>query len=270
MKPVIPAFLLCVYLSLSAWAQEAREPLFTAPDGTRIHYDRTGNGPAVVLIHGFIVTGESWKRAPVTQRLIEAGHTVVTLDLRGNGRSDKPRQLAAYQQDAEVTDVMALMKHLGFRQYDVVGYSRGAILAARLLAVSPRRRIRRAMLGGMGIGFTNPLWHRRWDFYEALNRPGSHPELAPAIAYALKTGADTVALKHMQQAQPVTSRRALGRIRQPVLVISGENDTDNGPAHELAESLPNATLRQVPGTHNTAMFTPEFASEVVDFLRLTP
>jgi pimeloyl-ACP methyl ester carboxylesterase len=78
------------------------------------------------------------------------------------------------ESDAELKDMAALMQHLGYRQYDVVGYSRGAILAARLLAVSTRKRVRRAVLGGMGIGFADPKWFRRWHFYESLDRPGSH------------------------------------------------------------------------------------------------
>ena len=254
-------------VSTVTFAQADREPLFTAKDGTQLHYDVLGTGPAVVLIHGFIVNGESWKRSPLRQMLADSGYAVVTLDLRGNGRSDRPQQAAAYEKDAEVSDVMALMKHLGFATYDVVGYSRGAIIAARLLAVAPKNVVRRAVLGGMGIGFTDPNWIRRRNFYEALARPGSHPDLVPAVDYALKSGADTVALKYMQQHQPVTSRAELMAIKQPVLVISGDKDEDNGQASELAAAFPNATLATVPGTHNTTMSTPEFAKRVAAFLR---
>lgn len=254
-------------ISLTALAQADRNPLFMAKDGTKLHYDVLGKGPAVVLIHGFIVNGESWKRSPLRQMLADSGYTVVTLDLRGNGRSDRPQQAAAYEKDQEVSDVMGLMKHLGFATYDVVGYSRGAILAAKLLAMAPKKQVRRAVLGGMGIGFTDPNWVRRRHFYEALARPGSHPDLQPAIDYALKSGADTVALKHMQQFQPVTSRAELRSIKQPILVISGDKDEDNGQASDLAAAFPNATLATVPGTHNTTMATPEFARRITDFLR---
>ncbi|WP_375445533.1 alpha/beta fold hydrolase [uncultured Fibrella sp.] len=258
------AFLLLTTVSL---AQSDRDPLFTSTDGTKIHYDKIGSGPAVVLIHGFIGNGESWKRSPLRAMLADSGFTVITLDLRGNGRSDRPHEAAAYEKDKEVYDVMALMKHLSFAQYDVVGYSRGSIIAAKLLAVTPTQQVRRAVLGGMGLDFSDPNWIRRRNFYEALARPGSHPDLQSAVDYAIKSGADTVALKWMQRYQPVTLPGELKRIKQPVLVISGDKDEDNGKAGDLAATLPNATLATVPGTHNTTMGTAEFAKQVVSFLK---
>ncbi|MEZ0538731.1 alpha/beta fold hydrolase [Fibrella arboris] len=254
-------------LTITALAQTTREPLFTTADGVNIHYDQIGSGPAVVLIHGFIGNGESWKRTALRTMLADSGYTVVTLDLRGNGRSDKPHQAAAYEKDKEVYDVIALMKHLGFVNYDVVGYSRGSIIAAKLLAVAPKNQVRRAVLGGMGLDFSDPNWIRRRNFYEALAKPGSHPDLQPAVDYAVKSGADTTALKFMQQFQPVTVPAELKRIKQPVLVIAGDQDEDNGRAADLAKVLPKATLATVPGTHNTTMGTPAFARKVVAFLR---
>ena len=134
MKPLLFVSFL---LSVSTFAQTTRDPLFTSFDGTRIHYDVLGEGKPVVLLHGFITNGESWKRAPVRQALADAGFRVVTLDLRGNGRSDKPHTAEAYRDNAELKDVMALMKHLKLTNYDVVGYSRGAILTAKL--ITPKR-----------------------------------------------------------------------------------------------------------------------------------
>lgn len=266
MKTIVYLFTFLLFVTASL-AQSDREPLFTTADGTKIHYDKIGTGPPVVLIHGFIGNGESWKRTALRQMLADSGYTVVTLDLRGNGRSDRPHAVAAYEKDVEVYDVIALMKHLGFAQYDVVGYSRGAIIAAKLLSVAPANQVRRAVLGGMGMGFTDPNWDRRRNFYEALARPGSHPDLQPAVEYAIKSGADTVALKYMQQFQPVTLPSELKRIKQPVLVISGDQDEDNGKAADLAAALPNATLATVPGTHGSTLGTAAFAQKVVAFLK---
>lgn len=251
----------------SAVAQATREPLFKSFDGTQIHYDMIGQGRAVVLLHGFMNTGEGWKKTPVYQALVDAGYKVITLDLRGNGQSDKPHQLSAYQNDAEVKDIMGLMEQLFISSYDVVGYSRGAIVAARLLALDTRKQIGKGVLGGIGLDFSNPNWPRRKAFYEAFASPGSHPELQAMVANAVKAGADTVALKYQQQAQPCTLPVELAAIKLPVLVISGEDDDDNGSASELAEILPNATREVVPGTHNTARNTPEFAEKILGFLR---
>ena len=248
-----------------ARAQTSREPLFTSFDGTKIHYEVLGEGKPVVLLHGFITNGESWKRAPVRQGLADAGFKVVTLDLRGNGRSDKPHTAEAYRDGAELKDVMALMKHLNLTNYDVVGYSRGAILTAKLLTMDTR--VRRAVMGGMSADFTDPNWIRRKNFYEALTKPGSHPELQPAVDYAKKSGADTVALARMQEFQPTVSRAELGKLRVPLLVVNGDQDLDNGNPKDLADAVPGARLVMVPGTHGGAMSTPEFAKAIVAFLR---
>ena len=258
-------FVCCLLVSGISYAQTTREPLFKSFDGTQIHYDILGEGKPVVLLHGFITNGESWKRAPVRQALADAGFKVVTLDLRGNGRSDKPHTAEAYRNNAELKDVMALMKHLGLTTYDVVGYSRGAILTAELMTTD--KQVRRAVMGGMSADFTDPNWIRRKNFHEALTKPGSHPELQAAVDNAKKSGADTVALARMQEFQPSTSRAKLAKIRIPLLVINGEQDLDNGNPKELADAVPGARLVMVPGTHGGAMVTPEFAKAVVDFLK---
>lgn len=246
-------------------AQTTREPLFTSFDGTKIHYDVLGEGKPVVLLHGFIGNGESWKRAPVRQALADAGFKVVTLDLRGNGRSDKPHTAEAYRDGAELKDVMALMRSLNLTNYDVVGYSRGAILTAKLLTMD--KQVHRAVMGGMSADFTDPNWYRRKNFFEALTKPGSHPELQGAVDYAKKVGADTVALARMQEFQPTVSRAELGKLRVPLLVVNGDQDTDNGNPQELVDAVPGSRLVIVPGTHGGAMGTPEFAKAVVGFLK---
>lgn len=257
--------LIAVFQACLVSAQSDRAPLFTSFDGTQIHYDTLGQGRPVVLLHGFITNGDSWKRAAVRQQLADAGFKVVTLDLRGNGRSDRPHEAAAYRNDAELKDVMALMKHLGLSNYDVVGYSRGAILTARLLTLD--KQVRRAVMGGMSADFTQPDWYRRKNFYEVLTKPGSHPELQSAVDYAKKSGADTVVLARLQEFQPQTTMAELRQVRVPVLVVNGDKDHDNGDPQTLVDAIPGAKLAIVPGDHGGAMRTPEFAQAVVAFLK---
>ena len=263
MKPFL--FVSLLFLSGLAYAQTVREPLFTSFDGTKIHYDVLGEGKPVVLLHGFISTSDSWKRASVRQALVDAGFKVVMLDLRGNGLSDKPHTAEAYRDNAELKDVIALMKHLGLKNYDVVGYSRGAILTAKLLTMD--KQVRRAVMGGISVDFSDPNWYRRKNFHEALTKPGSHPELQSAIDYAKKSGADTVVLARLQEFQPVTTRAELGKIKVPVLVVNGDNDKDNGDPQTLIDAIPGSRLVIVPGDHGGAMRTPEFANAVVAFLK---
>lgn len=240
---------------------------FRSFDGTNIHYAVEGRGKPVVLIHGFINNSNSWKQSPLYKDLQKAGFQVITLDLRGNGKSDRPHELAAYEHDAEAKDVMAMAKLLGLKDYAVVGYSRGSIIAARLLVLD--KRVSSGVLGGMGTGFTDPNWPRRVAFYKAFKGEGEIPEEAKgAVNYAKTSGADLVALAQMQGAQPSTSPQELSRVRKPVLVISGDQDSDNGSSEELTKMLGNGTSESVPGgNHNNTTKLVAFSTKVVAFLK---
>ncbi len=255
-----------VLFTIPAFGQTAREPLFTSFDGTKIHYEVRGSGRPVVLVHGFMGSSAAWKTAPLVDSLLKAGFQVVTLDTRGNGQSDHPHTPEAYEADAEARDIVGLMAHLKANQYDILGYSRGAILTARVLVLDPH--VRRGILGGMGADFTNPAWPRRIAFYEAFagNRYET-PEIRSVVERAKANGADTLALAYQQRSQPSTSPGELGKVRVPVLVICGDQDADNGRAGELAKLLPKATLQTVPGTHGSTSRTPAFAGAVVVFLK---
>lgn len=237
---------------------------FTAADGIKIHYDVKGEGKAVVLVHGFIVDGESWKRTALYNDLVTNGFKVITLDQRGNGKSDKPHTAEAYANDAEARDIMGLISFLKIKSYDVVGYSRGAIITARLLVLD--KRVDHAVLGGMGDDFTNPEWPRRIMFYKALSGEPVK-ELEAVVKRIQDTGLDQQALALMQKEQPSTSKEALGKIKKPVLVLCGDKDSDNGSAGKLAALIPKATFHTVPGDHGGASSTKEFSSEVLNFFK---
>ena len=257
--------LLTCVLGYTRHAQTTREPLYTSFDGTKIHYDVLGSGKPVVLLHGFINTGETWKRMPVRQMLADAGYQVITLDMRGNGQSDKPHTAAAYANDAEAKDVIGLMDFLGLANYDVVGYSRGSIITARMLVLDPQ--VRKAVMGGMGTDFTNPDWPRRIAFAELFQgKTHLHPEFAGALNYAKSIGADTVALGFLQQMQPYTPVKALKKVKKPVLVIAGDKDEDNGSAKQLAGLLRQSSFVTVAGDHNNTMRSEEFAKAIINFL----
>jgi pimeloyl-ACP methyl ester carboxylesterase len=236
---------------------------FASFDGTKVYYEVYGKGQPVLLVHGFIVNSSSWKRTALFDSLIKGGFQVILIDLRGNGKSDKPHDSTAYDHDAEAKDIIRLISLLKIKSYDVVGYSRGSIITARLLVLD--KRVRKAVLGGMGADFTNPNWPRRIKFYHAL-RGDSVPELQGMVDYVHKQHLDQEALAFMQRSQPSTSPEALGKVKQPVLVISGSEDHENGSAEDLAKLLPHSILAHVPGDHNHASATAELAQKVIAFL----
>jgi len=237
---------------------------FKSFDGTKIYYEVKGEGETVLLVHGFIVNGQSWKRTELYKDLLMAGYKVIILDQRGNGFSDKPHDSTAYDNDAEAKDIMALMKLLKIKKYSAVGYSRGSIIVSRLLVLD--KKIKKGVMGGMGAEFTNPEWPRRIMFYKALSGEPV-PELASMVENVKKQGLDQQALAYLQRSQPSTSKEELGKMKQPVLVICGDKDSDNGSAKELADLFKHPTYKITPGDHGSASRTKEFSTEVISFLK---
>ncbi|MFT4156160.1 alpha/beta fold hydrolase [Parafilimonas sp.] len=250
--------------SLQAQAKAVDSGYFKSFDHTKIYYEVRGNGFPVLLIHGFIVNSNSWRQAALYDSLVAAGNKVILVDLRGNGRSDKPHTDAAYHNDAEAKDLMLLLKHLHIKEYDAVGYSRGSIITARLLALD--KNVHKAVIGGMGSDFTNPNWPRRIQFYHALAFD-TVASLHAMVQNVQKAGLDQQALALLQKYQPSTSKEILSKIKTPVLVIHGDSDIDSGNADELASFFPNAATAVTPGDHNHAASTPEFAAAVMAFLK---
>ncbi|TFV76794.1 alpha/beta hydrolase [Blastococcus sp. CT_GayMR19] len=102
-----------------------------------VHAAVGGDGPPVLLLHGFPQTHVMWHRvAPALAR----SHTVVAADLRGYGDSSRPpagADHAGYSFRAMAADQHALMTALGHERYAVVGHDRGARVAHRLALDEP-------------------------------------------------------------------------------------------------------------------------------------
>ena len=237
---------------------------FRSFDGTRIHYETRGTGPAVVLIHGFTANAETWKTTKLYDDLLGAGFQVITLDLRGNGLSDKPQTAEFYAHDAEAKDVLGLVRHLKLRHYIAIGYSRGSIIAARLLILD--KRITKAVLGGMGDAFTDPNWPRRLQVYRVL-MGGSDPELSWLIKRVDEMGLDHHMQAYIQLNQPSATPRELSTINKPVLIICGDKDESDGSPIALAHLIPDARYVSVPGDHAQAWFSQELSSGIISFLK---
>ncbi len=257
-------FLLPLFVVAQPDSLPAGGHFFTAKDSTPIYYEVHGRGRPVILVHGFMNTCENWKKKRLVDTLLKSGYEVVLIDLRGNGRSGKPHTAGAYAHDAEAKDIMQLISLLQLPSYDVVGYSRGSIITARLLVLD--KQVHKAVLGGMGEQFTNPEWPRRIAFYHAL-AADTVAELHAMVDNAKKAGLDIQALAYQQKEQPSTSAKALAGVRIPVAVVCGDKDSANGKGATLAAMIPGAKFMHVPGEHNTAWQTKEFADSVINFLK---
>ncbi len=121
-------------------------------DGLRMHCLHAGEGPLLVLLHGWPQTGYCWRHliGPLS-----AGYTVVAPDLRGYGRTDKPS--GGFDKRAMAQDIRGLMRTLGFQTATVIGHDRGARVAHRWGLDHPEEVERLAV---MDIIPTREMWRR--------------------------------------------------------------------------------------------------------------
>ncbi|BAU55956.1 alpha/beta fold hydrolase [Mucilaginibacter gotjawali] len=265
MKKYTPVFILLLCLSSGLFAQPKDEGhYFTSFDSTKIYYEVKGDGYPVLLIHGFSGNGQGLKTCVFYDDLLKAGYKVILIDQRGNGRSDKPHNESAYANDAEAKDITGLVTCLHIKQYDVVGYSRGSIIASRLLVLD--KRLHKAIMGGMGDAYTNPEWPRRVHAYRALMGDTSLHDVDDMVKYIHSQHFDELALALQQKYQPSTSPAELSKVKIPVLIIRGTEDKENGSETGLNKLIPGSALTYVPGNHNTAIHTREFSYAVIKFL----
>lgn len=105
--------------------------------GHRMAWVEQGEGPVVVMVHGFPESWYSWRHQ--LQPLAEAGYRAVAIDVRGYGRSARPAPVEAYAMTSLVGDVMAVLDALGADTGVVVGHDWGAPIAWNSALLRPDR-----------------------------------------------------------------------------------------------------------------------------------
>ncbi len=227
----------------------------------------------MMLHHGFAAdTGLNWVAPGVVAALVAAGRSVLSVDARGHGKSDKPHDPAQYGEQRMARDLIEVFDHLGLERVDLAGYSMGAIVS--LVTASLDQRIRRMVIGGIGGAVVERAsGETRFDgrgLAAAMRADDpstiTHPMARAFRAFAESTGADRFALA--AQAETVGRRQAIdaGAITATSLVLVGDRDELAARPEVLAAALGGAELRIVPGDHLGAVGAPEFAPAIVEFL----
>ncbi len=102
-------------------------------NGIRMHYVIQGEGPLIVLLHGFPEFWYSWRHQ--IPFLAQLGYTVIAPDLRGYNDSDKPR--SGYHVANLVRDILGLIRALGYQKATIVGHDWGGVLAWSFAQIYP-------------------------------------------------------------------------------------------------------------------------------------
>lgn len=232
-----------------ATAAQPIEDRYFRSDGVRLRYIDEGQGDAVVLVHGRVGGLQSFIDGGLVANLAK-DHRVLALDLRGHGKSDKPRDPAAYP--GQLTrDIARLLDHLGIRRAHMVGYSLGGALVAKLLTERPDRVVTATIGASPG--------HRlsRWKT-EARRNIGD--DTSGFEVYYRGGHRDTYFTDEQFAVTQV-----------PVLGIVGSEDGSLAGMRELQALLPGMTLVVIDGATHTgprnAPGRPEFAQAIRAFIR---
>lgn len=257
-------------LDLSDEANDGRTKTFNS-DGIEIAFIDRGKGGPVLLIHGFASNmTDNWVDSNWVERLNKAGYRVIAYDNRGHGMSEKSYDKAFYGTEKMAEDAWRLLNHLQIERANIIGYSMGALIAARLTIRHPDR-VRHAIFGGYGINMVNGVTTEAL-IVEAMEAE-SIDELTNELARTLRTTADRTrsnrralaACAHV--AAETIPREDLVRINVPVLVAVGTADTISGSAEELAKLMSGAQYLNIPERgHIEAVSDPVFKEGVLEFL----
>ena len=170
-------------------------------DGTRIAYEVAGTGPVVLLLHGGGQTRHVWREAGYISRMA-SDFTVVAIDLRGNGDSDRPADASAYRIDRLVEDILAVADAVAAPRFALWGFSYGANIGRYVAA----RTERVSAMVYIGIPF-GPAADAR--FRKAID--DMRAKWTPIIAAHSAGRLDTTSL-------PEPDRRAWERGNMPVTI----------------------------------------------------
>jgi non-heme chloroperoxidase len=249
-------------------------PYVATKDGTDLFYRSWGEGPAVVLTHGWALSSELWQ--PVMLKLARAGFRCVAYDRRGHGRSDDPGR--GYDFDTLADDLGAVLDALDLKDAILVGHSMGNGEIARYLTRHGDGRVARVVMVAPALpfalktpanpeGWTDPATIEGW---RALWATGFAEWLAPAAiaAYGPEASPDRVqqTIHVMLQASlravietnvsgvETDFRDDLGQIRAPVLVLHGDADQScplDATGRKVADLVPDGRLKVYPGAKHT-------------------
>ena len=251
--------------------------------GHRLAYTTYGEGPRVtVLVHGLLLSQRM--HAPLARALAGRGNRVVTLDLLGHGRSDRPPDMWRYSMSTFGAEVIALLDHLDVDEAVVLGTSLGANTALEAASLAPERLrgmviempvLDNALLG-CALAFT-PLMLALTVGEPAMRLLSRAARLVPRLPWLLDVGLDTVR-QDPKPSAAVLQGLFFGRVaphrserrtfETPALVIGHQHDLVHpfSDAGMLAEELPNGRLLRASSILELRLAPERLTNEIAEFL----
>ena len=252
-------------------------------EGVRIYYEIEGDGPDLILIHGFASNIENnWKQNNWVKTLKDH-YRLILIDNRGHGKSDKLKEASQYGIKM-VEDVIKLMDHLSIEKANVFGYSMGSRITLNLVLRYPNR-IKCAILGGYGLPSGKTNSHLMYQPIIDALLSESLDQVKNLIGkefrrFAESTGADLKALaavmiNYVENPEVMLTsakkmKKELKKIKIPILTVVGSNDILIENKTQLADLIPKACHIQIQGRdhltvvpdHRFHMFVKSFLNDI--------
>jgi pimeloyl-ACP methyl ester carboxylesterase len=244
-------------------------PIVTSKDGTKIAYDKTGHGPAVIHVAGAMGTRSFG--FPDHARLLASHFTVYTYDRRGRGESTDTRAFAV---EREVEDIEALINEAGDSAY-LYGISSGAclVLEAANTLESKVKKLAVYEAPYNSDPDDKPIWH---DYYTKLNKLVAVNKCGDAVVHFMKfvgvpdhvieemrtqpmwAGLEALAPTLLYDAAAMGGETRLvpvervAKVAAPTLIMDGEKSLKRYPfmrttADALAQAMPTASRCTLKG-----------------------
>ncbi|MCA1458167.1 alpha/beta fold hydrolase [Bradyrhizobium sp. BRP22] len=243
-------------------------------DGVEIHYEVHGDGPPLLLTHGYSSTSAMWQGqiAALSKR-----HRLVLWDMRGHGQSDYPSDPAVYSEALTVADMAALLDAIGADQAIVGGLSLGGYMSLAFYRAHPER-VRALLIIDTGPGFkkddARDAWNKRaYDTAEKFEREGL--DLLKSFSRERSTVTHRDASGLARAARGMLTQRdarvieSLPEIKVPSLIVVGADDAPFLAASDyMAAKIPGAQKVVIPAAgHAVNIDQPQaFIEAVLPFL----
>jgi pimeloyl-ACP methyl ester carboxylesterase len=229
--------------------------------GISIHYRVEGNGPPLVLQHGFSLSNEFWYERGYVAAL-KAKYRLVLIDSRGHGQSDKPHDPQSYTSEKVASDIVAVLDDLSMKTAAYWGYSGGGRYGFAL-AQHALDRVACFVIGGAPASTASPYPTEPGKEYPLITALRGGPDefikiygewATPSLRERLLAN-DTAALIACAQGLLLNTKGfsdVLGTIAVPALIYAGSADPIHDPARQSASEIAGAQFVSLPGLDHVA------------------
>ncbi len=243
-------------------------------DGLEIaYYLAEGGEQTIMLIHGFASNAHvNWVFTGWVEFFLKQGFSVLALDNRGHGESQKVYSEHAYHPIRMALDGVEVLHHRNVKKAHIFGYSMGARIAT-FMAVNYAHIIDKIILGGLAYNMIKGLPHTQ-EIYDVLMEDNedsiSHysRDIINYRLFASKYGADLKALAYsLLGSRAVLSTADVSRVTHEALIVVGEDDAVAGEVQPFCALMTNARYVILPKRdHMKAITDKIFYQEVIQFL----